>query len=158
EGYSGEDFNRPEIQRLIKDIQADLVDVVMVTKTDRISRSASRLLWFVDDILNLKNKRLLCIDNNVDSSTNEGKLYLSMLVSVAEFERGMILEPVQDGMFERARQGNYNGGNILGYTAINKELLIEPEEAELLQKIFNYRSQGKGYKWIASRLNEHGYK
>src|SRR5690606_9017621 len=65
---------------------------------------------------------------------------------------------VKMGMTERAKQGKYNGGIVLGYDAVNKELIINEDEAHIVRTIFNFAEQDMGLKAITRRLNEMGYR
>src|SRR5690606_38559430 len=87
-----------------------------------------------------------------------GKKFFTILSSVAEMERSTIIDRAKMGMIQRAKEGYYNGGRVLGYDSINKELVINEEEAHVIRLIFDYAEQNLGYKAIVSRINAMGYK
>lgn len=157
-GYSGKNFNRPEIQRLLRDVREDKYDAVISWKVDRISRSNKDVLTFIDHELHSRGAKLLITTCDIDSSTTNGYMFISLLGTFAEYERTVIIERVNSGMTKRAEKGLYNGGKILGYDAVDKELVINEQESALVQKIFELRSEGKGYKSIVNIINGQDYK
>ncbi|WP_027086850.1 recombinase family protein [Cohnella panacarvi] len=157
-GYSGKDFNRPGIQRLLRDLREDKFDVVLAIAVDRISRNNLDVLTFIDRELHPKGKKLLISTCDIDSSTETGKMFISLLGTFAEYERRLIVGRVKNGMEKRAEEGDWNGGQMLGYNTLNKKLVVDEEEAALVKEIFELRSQGKGYKTIANQLNKRGKK
>jgi site-specific DNA recombinase len=156
EGYSGKDYNRPEIQRLFKNLHEGKFQGILVKSVDRISRKWSDVGKLVDDELIPNNCRLLVSDNNIDSSTIGGSTFIQLLATFAQYERTMIIERVKLGMRKRAELGYWNGGIVLGYDTINKELVVNENEALIVKKIFELRAEGRGYKSIAHTLNEEG--
>ncbi|MGP3610351.1 recombinase family protein [Anoxybacteroides rupiense] len=158
EGYSGKDYNRPEIQRLFQDLYEEKFQGILVKSVDRISRKMSDISKLLDDVLFPNNCRLLVSDNNLDSSSVTGAMIINFLGSFAQYERAMIIDRVKAGMEKRAELGYWNGGRVLGYDTVNKELVVNEHEAMIVKKIFEMRAEGKGYKTIAQRLNEEGYR
>lgn len=158
EGYSGKDYKRPEIQRLFKDLYDGKFKGVLVKTVDRISRKWSDVGKLVDDILIPNNCILLVSDNNLDTSSIGGNAFIQLLATFAQFERSMIVERVKTGMSKRAEMGYWNGGIVLGYNVVNKMLVVNHDEAQTVRKIFDLRTEGLGYKAIASLLNEEGYR
>lgn len=158
DGYSGKNYERPEIQRLFKHLYEGKFQVILVKSVDRISRRLSDISKLQDEVLLPNNCRLLVSDNNLDSSTLDGRMFINLIGTFAEYERGMIINRVKTGMEKRAEEGYWNGGIILGYDNVNKELVINREEASLVKRIFELRAEGKGYKYIAKTVNEDGYR
>lgn len=158
DGYSGKDFNRPEIQRLLRDLRQDKFDAVVAWKVDRISRSNRDVLTLIDLELKPRNKKLLISTCDIDSSTTNGYMFISLLGTFAEYERTIIIERVEMGMSKRAAKGFWCGGKILGYEVKDGKLIVNEAESAIVQNIFELRCQGMGYKAIASRLNEQGYR
>jgi len=158
DGYSGKSYERPEIQRLFKHLYDGKFQAILVKTVDRISRKLSDISKLQDEVLVPNNCRLLVSDNNLDSSTLDGKMFINLIGTFAEYERGMIISRVKAGMEKRAEQGYWNGGIVLGYNNINKQLVINTEEAKLVKRIFELRAEGKGYKYIAKTVNEEGYR
>ena len=90
---SGKDIDRPEFQTLITDIDTNAhgAEVVVVWKLDRIGRSLKNLIE-ITEMLRAKKLGLICIDSNIDTTTNEGRLFFHMMASFAEYERSLINE------------------------------------------------------------------
>src|SRR5690606_24786489 len=92
------------------------------------------------------------------SSTETGKMFISLLGTFAEYERKLIVGRVKKGMEKRASEGLTNGGRMLGYDSVEKKLIVNEEEASIVKEIFELRAEGKGYKSIVSVLNSKGKK
>lgn len=155
-GYSGKDFNRPEIQRLLRDSRSYKFDIVLAVAVDRISRNNLDVLTFVDRELHPRSQKLIISTCDIDSSTETGKMFISLLGTFAEYERRLIVARVKKGMEKRASDGLTNGGRMLGYDSVDGKLIINEEEAEIVREIFTLRAEGKGYKTIATILNRKG--
>ena len=117
-GKSGGNTNRPEYQKLVKDIKQKAISAVVVKKLDRLSRS---LLDF-EQLMNLMNENdveFISIKENFDTTTAMGKAMLRVALVFAQLEREQTSERIADVMGHRASQGIYNGGiRPLGYTAV----------------------------------------
>lgn len=158
DGYSGKDFNRPEVQRLLSDINKDKVDTILVWKVDRLSRNSADALALINNLLKPNNKKLIITSIDIDSSTSNGYMFISLLSTFAEYERASINDRVNIGMQKRAEEGKWNGGQVLGYDndKVNKCLVINEKESKLVEEIFLLRAQGLGYKAIVNTLNKRG--
>lgn len=165
-GISGKSMkNRPALLKMIEDAKDEKFDEVAVWKLSRLARNNLDLLKIVD-ILNKHEVNFRSITESFDTSTPAGKLQMNILGVISEFERETIVENVKLGMKQRAKQGKWNGGRLLGYKSVKLEegktnetgLVVIPEEAEIVKKIFTLYSQGKGLKAIANQLNKWGYK
>lgn len=157
EGFSGKSLDRPSLKELIKDSESKQFDMVMVWRISRLSRKQLDFLTVVDH-LEKKNISLFSFNENIDASTPAGKAMFQMMGSFAELERNITLENVKMGMTQRAREGKWNGGSVLGYTSKEKKLIRNENEANLVKYIFDLYNSGKGFKTIANKLNHEGYK
>lgn len=157
EGISGKSTNRPSLKELLKDSESNKFDIVMVWKISRLSR---KQLDFLNIIEHLKkhNVSFYSFSDNVDASNPMGIAMLQMMGTFAELERNTILENVKMGMTQRAKEGKWNGGSVLGYSSKDKKLILNENEANLVKHIFDLYISGKGFKAIASQLNHEGYK
>lgn len=131
--------------------------MVMVWKISRLSRKQLDFLSIIDQ-LEKNEVGFFSYSENIDASTPTGKAMLQMMGSFAELERNMIVENVKTGMTQRAKEGKWNGGSVLGYSSKEKSLVVQESEATLVKYIFNLYISGKGYKSIANQLNHEGYK
>lgn len=158
EGVSGKNISgRPEMKRLLKDIENKEFRMVIVYKIDRISRKSKDALEIAERC-EQANVSLISIKENFDIATPMGKMIFQIMSNFSEFERNSIVDRAKMGMLQRAKQGLYNGGRVFGYESINKELVVNEEEAHVIRLIFDYAEQDLGYKAIVSRLNAMGYK
>ncbi|MGH0555537.1 recombinase family protein [Bacillus pretiosus] len=157
-GYSGKNFNRPEIQRLLSDLKDDKIDVILVWKVDRLSRNNTDVMSLIDTELTPRKKSLIITSIDMDSSSPTGHMFISLLSTFARYERATIIDRVKAGMQKRAEKGYWNGGSILGYDSVDKKLIINENESEIVREIFQLRAEGRGYKFIVNILNDKGIK
>jgi site-specific DNA recombinase len=157
-GESGRNFERPALKRLIQDLKDKKLDTILVHKVDRLSRNNKDVLNLIDDILTPNNQRVLVSSGDIDSSTTNGYMFISLLGTFARYERETIIDRVKIGMQKRAEEGKYNGGKMLGYDSVEGQLIINPVEAKIVKQIFEFRSKYWGYKKIANFLNDRGEK
>jgi site-specific DNA recombinase len=135
-GFTGANIDRPAFQRLLADIDARRIDVVVVYKVDRLSRS---LLDFakVMERFNAAGVSFVSVTQNFSTADAMGRLTLNMLMSFAEFEREMISERTRDKIAAARRKGKWTGGPVpLGYTVADKKLVVHELEAALVREIF----------------------
>lgn len=137
-GFSGKDTERPALRQLIADIQAGKIDVVVVHRIDRLSRSVLdflNLVRFFDE----HQVSLASVTQQLRTDTAIGRLIVQILAAFSEFEREMIVERTRDKMRAAKRKGKYCGGMIpLGYDIdpATKRLVINEAEAEIVKAIF----------------------
>ncbi|WP_368658239.1 recombinase family protein [Metabacillus halosaccharovorans] len=164
-GVSGKSIKkRLFLQQLLKDAKEKNFDEVWVWKTNRLARNHLDLLKIVDE-LNKYNIGFKSCSEAFDTSTPTGKLLMNVLASIGEFERETIVENVKMGMKQRAKQGKWNGGQVLGYKSITIEggdnktrLEVVENEAFIVREIFQLYSEGRGLKSLTNHINKLGYK
>lgn len=167
-GVSGKEMTkRHELQKLLRDAEGGMFDEVIVWKFNRMSRKTKDLLEIVER-LDKNNVYFRSFSESFDTSTPMGKFALQMMGAVGELERNTIVDNVKMGMKQRARMGYHNGGACLGYKTVevpggdrkNKKttLVIVPEEAVIIRKIFELYAAGKGFRAIANQLNREGHR
>lgn len=142
-GYSGGNMERPGLQRLMADIKAGLIDMVIVYKIDRLSRSLADFAKMVE-VFDKHKVSFSSVTQQINSATSTGRLMLNMLLSFAQFEREVTGERIRDKIAASKRKGLWMGGPVpLGYRVENRLLLIDPKEAETVKWIFEtYASTG----------------
>ena len=151
---------RSDFQKMLNDISKDNnIHSVIVWKLSRLSRSMSDLASTVS-FLEKHSVNLICITQGIDTSNPMGKSFVYMSGIFAEMERDNIIETCKMGMKQRATNGRWNGGKVLGYRSNEKkELVIVESEAEVVREIFNlFVNKNWGYKKIACTLNNKGLK
>jgi len=158
EGISGKSVNgRPEMQRLIKDVENKRFDAVIVWKISRLSRNMLDTLMILDKFEKY-NVKFISYSENFDTSSPIGRLVLQIMASIAEMERNTLSENVKLGMKQRALEGRWNGGVVFGYDTVKKELVINEEEAKIIQLIYHMYANGKGLRAISNYLNKAGFR
>jgi len=158
EGKSGKSIEgRPQMSRLINDAKQNKFDVVLIYKLDRLARKTKDSLEIVE-ILESHKAQLISLSESIDTTTPHGKMFYTILSSIAEMEREQIVNRVKMGMTQRAKEGGWNGGLCFGYDLKEKTLVANEEEAKVIKSIFEYSDQGFGYKKTVGILNRKGYK
>lgn len=104
------------------------------------------------------NVKFISYSENFDTGSPIGRLVVQLMASIAEMERNTLFENLKLGIKQRALEGSWNGGVVFGYDSIEKELVLNPEEAEVIQIIYEQYLSGKGPKAIANYLNKAGYR
>ena len=155
-GFSGGNMERPGLKRLLKDIQAGKIDIVVVYKIDRLSRSLADFAKMVE-VFDNHMVSFSSVTQQINSATSMGRLMLNVLLSFAQFEREVTGERIRDKIAASKRKGMWMGGSVpLGYRVENRALQIEPQEAELVQRIFKQFITEKSTTKIVKELNEQG--
>ncbi|MBF0562264.1 MAG: recombinase family protein [Alphaproteobacteria bacterium] len=135
-GFSGGTLERPALKRLLTDIQNNRVDVVVVYKIDRLSRALMDFAKLVD-VFDAHKVTFVSITQSFNTTTSMGRLTLNILLSFAQFEREVIGERIRDKFAASRRKGMWMGGNPpLGYDVVNRKLVVNEPEAELVRLIF----------------------
>jgi len=135
-GISGGTLERPALKRLIADIELGKVDVVVVYKIDRLSRSLMDFAKLVD-VFERRGVTFVSVTQSFNTTTSMGRLTLNVLLSFAQFEREVIGERIRDKVAASRKKGMWMGGSVpLGYRVENRKLLIHEEEAATVRRIF----------------------
>jgi len=158
-GYSGRTTDRPALQQMLKDIENGELDAIVIYKLDRLSRKQRDTLTIIEEFLLKKNVDLISLNETLDTSSPWGRAMIGVLSSFNQLESENIAMRTAMGRYATAREGGYAGGKPpLGYKAVNGELIIVPEEAEIVRLIFSLRNDGFTLMGIAEELNKRGYK
>jgi len=146
-GFSGGNVNRPGLQQLLTDIAAGKVDIVVVYKVDRLTRSLADFAKIVE-VLDAQSVSFVSVTQQFNTTTSMGRLTLNMLLSFAQFEREVTGERIRDKIAASKKKGLWMGGlEPLGYEADGRTLKIIPEEAETVRTIFDlYREHRSSWK------------
>ncbi len=134
-GFSGGSMERPGLKALLADIDAGLVDVIVVYKVDRLTRSLADFAKIVER-LDAKGACFVSVTQAFNTTTSMGRLTLNVLLSFAQFEREVTGERIRDKIAASKRKGLWMGGPVpLGYEVIERKLVPVPEEAERVRTI-----------------------
>jgi DNA invertase Pin-like site-specific DNA recombinase len=135
-GFSGGSLERPALKRLLADIEAGQIDVIVVYKVDRLTRALSDFAKLVE-IFEHRNVSFVSITQQFNTTTSMGRLTLNVLLSFAQFEREVIGERVRDKIAASKRKGMWMGGvPALGYDVKDRKLVVNNDEACTVVDIF----------------------
>lgn len=160
-GKSGKNISgRPEFQRMLDDIinEKDGISYVIVFKLSRFGRNAADVTKTMQ-LLSDYGIDLVSVNDGIDSSTHGGKFVLTLLSAVAEMERENITIQLKSGLMQKLKKGGWLGGPVpYGYRTVDKELVVVPEEAEIIKLIYDkYLNDGMTLYSLVNYMNEKGY-
>jgi site-specific DNA recombinase len=155
-GVSGSTLERPALKRLLADIERGQVDVVVVYKIDRLSRSLMDFAKLVE-VFERRNVTFVSVTQSFNTTTSMGRLTLNILLSFAQFEREVIGERIRDKFAASRKKGMWMGGFVpLGYRVENRKLVIDEEEAPTVRMIFERFLKVGSATLVARALNAEG--
>jgi site-specific DNA recombinase len=154
EGVSGYDKDRPALHRLLNDATAGRFGVVVFPSIDRAARSVRDVID-IDAALRKAKVDLIFIREGIDTSTPTGELYRNIIAAVAQWEGRIIYERMSKGKRRKASEGGYIGGWLpYGYRAEGGRVTVVPEEAKIVEWVFQRRAAGAPYYMIVNQLIE----
>jgi site-specific DNA recombinase len=135
-GFSGGTLDRPALRQLLADVEAGLVDVIVVYKIDRLSRSLMDFARLVETF-DRNNVTFVSVTQSFNTTTSMGRLTLNILLSFAQFEREVIGERIRDKFAASRKRGMWMGGFVpLGYDVKDRKLVVNAAEAATVRMIF----------------------
>ncbi|TMP98868.1 MAG: recombinase family protein [Verrucomicrobia bacterium] len=135
-GFSGGDTDRPALQRLLEDVRAGRVDVIVGYKVDRLTRSLADFAKLVE-LFDKYNVSFVSVTQQFNTTTSMGRLTLNVLLSFAQFEREVTSERIRDKIAASKRKGLWVGGMVpLGYDTKDRRIAVNEPEADLVRTIF----------------------
>ncbi len=135
-GFSGGNLTRPALQRLLADIKAGHVDLVVVYKIDRLTRSLMDFFKLVE-VFDQHETSFVSVTQHFNTTSSMGRLTLNVLLSFAQFEREVTGERIRDKVAASKRKGMWMGGPApLGYAMADKALIVDETEAALVRHMF----------------------
>src|SRR5712671_2560084 len=142
-GFSGGNMVRPALLRLLADIREGRIDIIVVYKVDRLTRSLADFARLVE-IFDAQGVSFVSVTQQFNTTSSMGRLTLNVLLSFAQFEREVTGERIRDKIAASKKRGMWMGGNVpLGYDASERSLAVNPAEAETVRCIFAlYRELG----------------
>jgi site-specific DNA recombinase len=155
-GYSGGTMERPGLKALMHVVEEGLVDVIVVYKVDRLTRSLADFAKIVE-ILDERKASFVSITQAFNTTTSMGRLTLNVLLSFAQFEREVTGERIRDKIAASKKKGMWMGGPVpLGYIVENRKLIAEPEEAERVRTIMSRYLASKSAPALLDKLESEG--
>lgn len=135
-GYSGGNMDRPGLKKLMSDIEAGKVHIVVVYKIDRLTRSLMDFAKLIE-VFDKHGVTFVSVTQSFNTTTSMGRLTLNVLLSFAQFEREVTGERIRDKIAASKKKGMWMGGMIpFGYDRVDKKLLVNTEEAKIVRLIF----------------------
>jgi DNA invertase Pin-like site-specific DNA recombinase len=135
-GFSGGNTDRPALQRLLRDVRAGKVDVIVVYKVDRLTRSLADFAKLVE-LFDAHNVSFVSVTQQFNTTTSMGRLTLNILLSFAQFEREVTSERIRDKIAASKRKGLWVGGMTpMGYDTRDRKITVNEAEAERVRTIF----------------------
>jgi site-specific DNA recombinase len=155
-GYSGGSIERPALQRLLADVRARKVDVVVVYKVDRLTRSLADFAKLVE-LFDAHGVSFVSVTQQFNTTTSMGRLTLNVLLSFAQFEREVTSERIRDKIAASKRKGLWVGGVVpLGYATKDRKIVVMEEEAERVRTIFRQYLELGSLNRLMADLRERG--
>ena len=154
--FSGASLERPALQQLLADVRVGTIDIVLVYKVDRLTRSLADFAKLIE-LFDAHGVSFVSVTQSFNTSSSMGRLTLNVLLSFAQFERELIGERVRDKIAASKRKGLWVGGPVpLGYAAVQKKIVVVPAEAEAVRTIFaRYLALGS-IRALAEELDRQG--
>ncbi len=157
-GLSGGTMERPALKRLLADIKSGKVQIVVVYKVDRLTRSLADFAKIVD-VLDAHGASFVSVTQQFNTTTSMGRLTLNMLLSFAQFEREIAGERIRDKIAASKAKGMWMGGTVpLGYDVKDRKLVVNETDAKLVQKIFSRYSELGSVSLLQPELDTQGYR
>ena len=154
--FSGASLDRPALQQLLADVRAGTIDIVLVYKVDRLTRSLADFAKLIE-LFDAHNVSFVSVTQSFNTSSSMGRLTLNVLLSFAQFERELIGERVRDKIAASKRKGLWVGGPVpLGYAAVDKKILVVPAEAAAVRTIFARYLELGSVRALAEDLDRRG--
>ncbi len=155
-GFSGGSMERPGLKALLADVDAGLVDVIVVYKVDRLTRSLADFAKIVER-LDAKSASFVSVTQAFNTTTSMGRLTLNVLLSFAQFEREVTGERIRDKIAASKRKGLWMGGPVpLGYEVVERKLVPVPEEAEPVRTIMRRYVEMRSVPVLLEQLKSEG--
>jgi DNA invertase Pin-like site-specific DNA recombinase len=155
-GLSGGTMERPALKRLLEDVKADKVQIIVVYKVDRLTRSLADFAKIVD-VLDANNASFVSVTQQFNTTTSMGRLTLNMLLFFAQFEREIAGERIRDKIAASKAKGMWMGGNVpLGYDVRERKLIVNEAEAATVRVIFQRYAELGSVALLKAELDRFG--
>ncbi|MGG6295274.1 recombinase family protein [Leptolyngbya sp. AN02str] len=155
EGISGtkDASKRPQLARLMADVRSGKLDAIIILSLDRLGRKTRLVLDLVDE-LGKYGVTLVSCKESLDTSTPQGQFVLTLFAALAQLERDLIAERTSAALAERGAIDGEKGGRLpYGYQRSPSGIVINPAQANVVERIFSLRNEGRSFAKIANHLN-----
>jgi len=152
-GFSGGNMNRPALAQLMNDMESGQIDIILVYKVDRLSRSLADFARIVESF-DQHDVSFVSITQQFNTSTSMGRLTLNVLLSFAQFEREVTGERIRDKIAASKKKGMWMGGTVPpGYSVKDRSLIVDEEEAEIVRSIYRLYCDIESVKLLKEELD-----
>lgn len=157
-GLSGGAMNRPALESLLEHVRAGKIDIIVVYKVDRLTRSLADFAKIVE-ILDDQGASFVSVTQAFNTTTSMGRLTLNVLLSFAQFEREVTAERIRDKIAASRKKGLWMGGPVpLGYDVRDKKMQINAKEAETVRRLFELYLELDTVRDVKAEADHRGYK
>ncbi len=157
-GFSGGNMERPGLQQLLDDVEAGKIDVVVVYKVDRLSRSLPDFARLVE-VFDKHQVSFVAVTQQFNTTSSMGRLTLNILLSFAQFEREVTGERIRDKFLLSKKKDKWMGGTPpLGYDIVDRKLIPNEGEATVIREIFNHFVDTRSQIETAELINAMGFR
>lgn len=155
-GQSGASLDRPELQRLLHDIENGEIDIVVIYKIDRLTRSLADFIRLIE-VFDRYQVSFVSVTQSFDTSDSMGRLVLNILLTFAQFERELIADRIRDKVAAMKRRGKYAGGTPpFGYDVVDRRLIVNPAEAAKVRSMYERYLELGSYRALCLELQAEG--
>ncbi len=155
-GYSGGNMDRPGLKQLMTDVAADKIDIIVVYKIDRLTRSLTDFAK-LSDILDKNEVSFVAVTQQFNTSTSMGRLTLNVLLSFAQFEREVSGERIRDKVAASKKKGMWMGGPVpFGYEVKDRKLIVIPDQARIVRRMYERYLEVKSVHDLQRELEQQG--
>ena len=154
EGKSGKDLNRDGIKRIITLCQKRAIDHIIVYKLDRLSRRTLDLLTLVEEVFKLNNVEFHSITEKIDTSTAQGKFFLTIIGAMAQMERDLVAERTKEALRYKKSSFEVYSPTPFGFDRENGHIKPNEKELKVVALMKKLRRKGLSYQGIINNLNE----
>jgi site-specific DNA recombinase len=157
-GYSGGSMDRPALQKLLADVEAKRIDVIVVYKVDRLTRSLADFAKLVE-LFDKQEVSFVSVTQSFNTTTSMGRLTLNVLLSFAQFEREVTGERIRDKIAASKKKGMWMGGVVpLGYRVEDRALHIVEDHAEIVRSLFRRYLEAGSVPRLKQQLDAGGFR
>jgi site-specific DNA recombinase len=155
-GFSGGTMERPALRQLLADIAEKRIDIVVVYKVDRLTRSLADFAKMVE-VFDAHGVSFVAVTQQFNTTTSMGRLTLNVLLSFAQFEREVTGERIRDKIAASKRKGMWMGGLVpLGYDVRERRLLVNSDEAQIIREIFRQYEETGCVRLLKEKMDRRG--
>ena len=158
DGCTGANMDRPAFRRLLQDVENGQVDIVVIHRFDRLSRSQKDFIWIID-FFTKHSIQFVSVSETIDTSTGIGECMLTMLIAFSQLERRVIAERTKQKILATRKRGHWTGGHTpLGYDLVERRLVVNETEADAVRELFELFLEHQSILGVTREMNDRGHR